>query len=513
MAPVAPQLRVAREDVINHLRLLSSFRRLYQESADSLSLPPNRKPVMFLAHRAAYRLQLWLDLIADHVESGMAEPLLPTEIPPLDVALALHSMMLSPHRFFEDAQLRFPQLKRIDKYPFDLINPALSFEGPFYEPDLVKDAAKLWTQKTGLQYDPMESLRVDLTRLVVCPNCDAVVVAPWHTDDTHGFALRRHSIQTTLPFLKALSDYDAKRIPLPNTTDLASGELEGIHPSELSESIKDAILTRHNNSFPTARQVLAQALVKGQTGFDYITGLLESANLPLRPKQSVALILLPFRHSYPFTQDIVREILHGQRPLLSLEGDELLPKVQDSEVDFDFEKHYAEYASYLSSLKESPGVHRGPSLHIDLVWHTHMLKAETYRHDCLQLLGIFPNHVPRNELGGNTLEDAPDPDAKIVFAFDTQQRCFEIISESYRELASKATDEHFRDLCLRTAESYRTIADHVSGIATTWKELDPQRPSRMKIALAVRMIGTKHNSLASLMNELNDLEFHCQNEW
>ncbi|KAJ8507636.1 hypothetical protein ONZ45_g10006 [Pleurotus djamor] len=475
MAPSASQPRVERDDVMNHLRLLASFHRLCQESVEYARQSYGKccpsKPIGSLAHRAAYRLELWLSIIGDRANVREVGP---DELPPLDVALALHSMMLSPHRFFEDAQLRFPQLQRIKGYPFEIILPALSFEGPFYKTESVKSAAALWTTKTSLQYDPIKSLRVDMTRPVTCPSCDTVVVVPWHTDDNHGFAdesfsqpcrcgmtLDRNTL-CVAKFLDALSDYDSKGIPLPNTIEMTYGKFDDAPARKLSGLIRDTLYERHNNALPTAQQVLAHASDRQQTGIEYFTTLLESARLPLTSNHSIASTLLPFRHTYPFTQDIVDVINHIRYPLHSLNYEGLLPSAPGVDTDFEFTQSYRRYVQYLNKLQQYPGSHDGPPLRVDLVWHTHILKADTYRDDCIRLLGIIPNHVPRSELISS--HDYKSPDVRIVEILEAQHFTFQNLANEYKEVD------------ISVYQNYTDISGFVSDIRDCWTALKDHRP-------------------------------------
>jgi hypothetical protein len=62
-----------------------------------------------------YRLELYLKHVLS--SSPNARSLQSRDLPPLDVALALHSYVLSPHRLFEDTLSEFPQLLALSEFP------------------------------------------------------------------------------------------------------------------------------------------------------------------------------------------------------------------------------------------------------------------------------------------------------------------------------------------------------------------------------------------------------------
>ncbi|KAF9486727.1 hypothetical protein BDN71DRAFT_906266 [Pleurotus eryngii] len=131
-SPTLPQ----RENVRRYLRVLSAFKYLHNAMPAQLL-----KPHEALYEQSTYRLQLLLEKIVrpgrtvvgpQEMISGpwvttispgeTIGPLVPKELPPLDVVMALHSYMLCPQRYFEDAMLRFGELEaRIGDYPFAMI--------------------------------------------------------------------------------------------------------------------------------------------------------------------------------------------------------------------------------------------------------------------------------------------------------------------------------------------------------------------------------------------------------
>lgn len=109
---------IPRVNIRNHLKILGVFFHLLESvSKDQAS---EEKALDEFFQRSTYRLQLWVEQIITD-DNELCLPLKDHELPPLDVALALHSLMLSPHRYFEDSELRFRQLKRMQAYPLNMM--------------------------------------------------------------------------------------------------------------------------------------------------------------------------------------------------------------------------------------------------------------------------------------------------------------------------------------------------------------------------------------------------------
>ena len=109
------QIDVPKEKVKAHLQVLGVFFHLLDTLAGTSKPEDVEATVDEIFQRSTYRLQVWLEQVVntDGEEDFEKKPLQDHELPPLDVALALHSYMLSPLRYFEDSGRRFPQLKRM----------------------------------------------------------------------------------------------------------------------------------------------------------------------------------------------------------------------------------------------------------------------------------------------------------------------------------------------------------------------------------------------------------------
>ena len=103
------------DNVKAHLKLSGAFLKLLEPLGPSEPLvTPSGQLHIFLS-RAVHRLALYLDNVLGPVTD--TQSLERKALPPLDVALVLHSYVLSPHRFFEDSIIRFPQLSAAKEFP------------------------------------------------------------------------------------------------------------------------------------------------------------------------------------------------------------------------------------------------------------------------------------------------------------------------------------------------------------------------------------------------------------
>ncbi|KAJ8463019.1 hypothetical protein ONZ45_g17730 [Pleurotus djamor] len=517
MAASRPHVDI--DDIAAHLNTLSAFRTLYHDLINKLVNESGFSPEMALtmmSNRAAYRFEAWLEKVAQ--DSG---PLSVDERPPLDAALALHSMMLYPHRFYEDAQLRFPKLKRFQEFQHG------SFTGD------KTTGVSSFEKKTLLKYDPQVSLSSDSERYVTCPFCEKDVTVLWHTTNATGYADESFSqfcsacgdtVNTdslcVYKFLQALVAFTNNKTPLPEAT----------------QRIKDAV------PGSTTKEILDSAARKRLTGMEYIKSLL--VNVQLTANRTVDQILRPFKHPYKFTQNLVPAMTLSLKRLSLLQADEVLAEAGGLTSDFALKEWYDLYVPYFNSLK-TPGVHIGPPLRVDLIWHTHILKAGVYREDCLKILGIFPNHVPRNEDPTVSVLNLV-PDDQIMSILGEQRRLLETLASNYESLEALGTSKSWalpsrqpstlkhrlnvpkaiinptQGTSPSTTDLYNELATKVGEIGDIWRQLKEIRPVTGSLALSLirssdivlphARLADSYHALADSIMQLNEEhpEDRCQ---
>lgn len=394
------QADIPESNVRNHLRVLGVFFHLLESASRGQAETQDE-----FFQRATYRLQLWVETILKNGDNE-DQPLQEHELPPLDVAMALHSLMLSPCRYFEDSELRFRQLKRLTEYPLDMIVAVLDASNSGYDERRHHPASDYWHDHTGLQFDAIESMRNDAARSVTCPACGEAVDVPWR--GTHGFAgsdfrhqcykcqmILTHDTLGAGKFLKTLTQ--AKKDPklcLPNTATLIKGELE-VHPrcaAIVAEVWK--CFTNENGELRPLKDVVASASADRESIMVYIAKKLSQTGLALRP-ESIPLLLRAYEHSYPFTQNVVFALLHQRQFIKNLYSFGWSRSGSGIPLPTDLETAYLQYAEFLQAVTTPHPIE--PGWKDDLIWHTHQLMPAKYRVNIVSYIQVFLNHLPRGE--------------------------------------------------------------------------------------------------------------------
>ncbi|KAF4563682.1 hypothetical protein EYR36_002920 [Pleurotus pulmonarius] len=401
------QTDVPKEKVKAHLQVLGVFFHLLDTLAGT-SKPGNvEATVDEFFQRSTYRLQVWLEQVikTDGEEDFEKKALQDHELPPLDVALALHSYMLSPLRYFEDSELRFPQLKRMKEYPLANILNVLDPTGRGYDELKCLTAAKYWENKTQLEFNAIDSMSKDDTRVIECPSCNAVASVPWNGDRgfaSPGFAYDcskchlavNHDLLCAGKFFKALTQ--AKDDPgfcLPNTAILVRGELD--IQSRCASIVAQVwkCLEGDKGEIQSLKDLAESAANEGSSTMAYIANKLSRADA-LRA-ESLPILLRAFEHSYPFTQDVV-VALHHQRPFIdTIYNQGWSASKADVPSDSDLNEAYMLYVDFLNLVLHI--TRREPGWQDDLIWHTHQLMPQNYRAFIVDHLHVYLDHLPKGE--------------------------------------------------------------------------------------------------------------------
>ncbi|KAJ8514648.1 hypothetical protein ONZ45_g7828 [Pleurotus djamor] len=441
------------DDVVTHLGLLCGFRTLYHKMLTALtSATPTLSPedaLTAISHRATYRFEVWLEKVVKD-----AGDLQESERPPLDVTLALHTMMLYPHRFFGDMRLRSPKLKRFQNFPYHFLTGDPTTGVTSFE------------DKTSLKYDPVDSLSKDTQRLV-----------------TYLLDFTRPNYEGNMARAREASQriYDA-----------------------VTEETTAKIMTNATSSSPVL------------TGMEYIESKLAGVNLT--PNATLEQVLRPFSHTYKNTQNLVPAMAISLKKLGLLQADGVLSEGDSFAFEFGFKELHDQYATYFNGLKTS-GVHIGPPLRVDLVWHTHILEAKTYRDNCIEILGVFPDHVPRSDKKSASAQTAvARPDDLIVSTLVEQQELLTTLATNYATLqpstSSSSTSSSSTDTDT-TSSLYTDMSTKLGEILAIWQKLKAKRPLTDDLSLALitnhpsivlphRRLAQNHYALADLIMQLNE---------
>ncbi|KAJ8463020.1 hypothetical protein ONZ45_g17729 [Pleurotus djamor] len=470
-----------------------------------------------ISHRATYRFEVWLEKVAKD-----AGDLQESERPPLDVTLALHTMMLYPHRFFGDMRLRSPKLKRFQNFPYHFLTGDPTTGVTSFE------------DKTSLKYDPVDSLSKDTQRLVTCPYCSQVQSVYWNSPTTTtstekvGFLEDfKHTCTNdgckkeinidalcVAKFMRARSSFVNNQTPFPYLLDFTRPNYEGnmARAREASQRIYDAVTEETTAKIMTNATSSSPVL----TGMEYIESKLAGVNLT--PNATLEQVLRPFSHTYKNTQNLVPAMAISLKKLGLLQADGVLSEGDSFAFEFGFKELHDQYATYFNGLKTS-GVHIGPPLRVDLVWHTHILEAKTYRDNCIEILGVFPDHVPRSDKKSASAQTAvARPDDLIVSTLVEQQELLTTLATNYATLqpstSSSSTSSSSTDTDT-TSSLYTDMSTKLGEILAIWQKLKAKRPLTDDLSLALitnhpsivlphRRLAQNHYALADLIMQLNE---------
>ncbi|KAF4568030.1 hypothetical protein EYR40_010572 [Pleurotus pulmonarius] len=384
-----------------HLRVLGAFEHLLERISTRARTSQGERTLDEFFQRATYRLQLWVDGILESGDDNVHGILQGCELPPLDVALALHSLILSPHRYFEDSQLRFPQLNRLKEFPLYMVVAALYADNSGYVDRECQPAAERWKQITGLEFEPISSMESDATRVVRCPSCDEAARVPW--TGAEGFAgpdfahaCTECEMPTTHDTLRAgklfKALHKAKETPgfcLPNTALLIRGELDvEMRCSAITNEVWSCFESSDGQLIPL-HDVATMAAAGGHSLMAYVAETLSKPDSAIRPerrvkKQSPAYVLTSTAQ-YSSTPTSLRALL----PVHAGRGGCGQPST--GELD----EAYACYGEFLHLV--TTAARREPAWKEDLIWHTHQLMPERYRANVIGYTGLFLDHLPRGE--------------------------------------------------------------------------------------------------------------------
>ncbi|KAG9218056.1 hypothetical protein CCMSSC00406_0008833 [Pleurotus cornucopiae] len=324
------------------------------------------------------------------------KPLTDRELPPLDVALALHSLMLSPRRYFEDSVVRFKQLKRVSEYPLSMILAALDVNKMGYNEGKCHSAAEYWRTRTGFAFDAIESMRVDTETDDIMWNGDrGFAQANFEHKCPKCHELFTHDTLRAGKFLQAVNQAKEDRgYCLPNTSIILGAHLD---VQARCPAIVDEVWGCFENGDGQLHSLKDVAMLAATERGDMMTYIAKRLSLPdsaLRP-ESIPLLLRAFEHSYPFTQDVVTALHHQRWFIQDVYRQGWTGFDPGGPSDKDLDTAYDQYNDFLE--RSITVERRDPEWKDDLIWHTHQLMPDRYRADVASYIQVFLDHLPRGE--------------------------------------------------------------------------------------------------------------------
>ncbi|SGY62709.1 BQ5605_C007g04725 [Microbotryum silenes-dioicae] len=405
---------VSPDSLASHLRVLGAFHKLRQvvEACDIgivAPLVPEARYGVFVAI-AVHRLELFVEKVLTHPDVGYG-------VPPLDVALVLHSYSLNPRCFQEDMYRLHPQLEKLEPAFWDRY--ARTIEDDSLTLNATSEEKEQWVTLTGTPFDPFEALYTAQGRYVRDPwKPEKPVFAPWVTDDGKGYAQQgftirgsRKEITHEVLGVARLAEDLAKIFSGDEGSYIASTVFSsaerGLHEPDLTRADRFVYLLRtrllmrkvvpdptplgvgelFKHSFTTARATLRYHLTR------------------MQPK-GAKMITLAYARGENFSLDLTSAVLRQGTFVTKMHDLGWTQAAFPSSHEVVLQRCVARYHAFLDLMASSPSSFFVPTLDIDLAWHTHQLSPTHYRRDTISHVGRFIDHDDKVE--ENTLSNAFD---------------------------------------------------------------------------------------------------------
>ncbi|KAG9128428.1 hypothetical protein FRC07_012536 [Ceratobasidium sp. 392] len=413
-----------------HLLLLGAFEQLKRkcEEADLVDLqkklPPLRteaKWPLFL-ERARERFDLWVAKVVNG-RPGRTN-LWHEEIPPLDVLVIWHAYLLNPIQYYEDVSRIHPVLDKIPEFPLYKISAQIDLETLELLP--TEEQYHHWQRTTGDCFGlPLNTTPDADTINIKCPSCGHINEVIWtSTPDAsgkfRGFAQQHFlaicegagcgfSITWDALCTKRFADdviscrQDTEAVLGGTLTNTSSGSPDAIRGRRLTEDILTAFPSTRSAAqlAESLRWSMQEVLRRLEKEFE---APIPGTALPRFGKARVPSLLaaysVPYAESFPAVAAAHRlstftSILH--------ELDYLTPGIFDQDAEplllaLDRFHGFLDVATRGSTKRPMT-----PTLDIDLVWHTMMLRPHAYREAIMKFVGRVLPHDDMIEEGKMSL--------------------------------------------------------------------------------------------------------------
>ncbi|GAA6028929.1 hypothetical protein JCM8097_001510 [Rhodosporidiobolus ruineniae] len=412
------QYRVGRYDVSlvsvgeikAHLKVLGAFHRLRQAVESKTDgwaahLDPKARWGVFV-QIAVYRFALYIEAVKPH---SISSPM----VPPLDVAMVLHTYQLNPSRFHEDSIRSIPQLKKLTKIVLEQV--ASNLDGVSLK-QIPRDAdIKAWQSATGTSYNALTHFLETKGATIVDAKTKATFLVPWIDEQGTGYAQQRYVRQSP----SGVSDSHESRGVYKLAQDMLELRLYRLDalagtvasateaPARTSDSprakiVREAITRQPSVMCSSSAQYLASAMSWSRAGAET---LLSSA----LGRDRSSNILSCYTRGERFSLDLAMAVLRQGTFIDKMHSLGWLDPIRFTEDDSLLERCIAHYHAFLDLLSSTRSMFCVPTLDIDLAWHTHQLSPR-YVDDTVMCLGRFCDHDDKVE--ENTLSTAFDVTAR-----------------------------------------------------------------------------------------------------
>ncbi|KDQ09178.1 hypothetical protein BOTBODRAFT_179194 [Botryobasidium botryosum FD-172 SS1] len=394
-----------------HLRLLAVFDNLYKTvrecQPDVAPVDPDAKWAVFLA-RAVHRFDAWATVgLGGRAASG---PLLEYEIPPWDVIMVWHTYLLNPRTYYEDGNRSTPLLHKINDFPLTLVGSLISPETHDLLPPS-HERVQYFESHTGYPFHYVVSAAEDPAVDIACPRCDAVIPVPWHDESGKGYAQAGFEVvckacglsitHEAMGVRKFFNDFVLVRSD-PTKYFMAGTLLEPIEgicdPGQATLAAKK--IERYFAVFDDGKKSASDWADLAKWTFAGIenclrAGLKIPATKPLPPRMQR--VVLKYRGHYTPSIELTGAIIRQRSFIQKMVDLGWTHPHRFGNNRAILVRCVARYHAFLDLMASESATFFVPTLDIDLSWHTHQLKAMSYRDQTYQLLKRILNHDDRVE--------------------------------------------------------------------------------------------------------------------
>ncbi|GAA6028970.1 hypothetical protein JCM8097_001531 [Rhodosporidiobolus ruineniae] len=446
--PRLPTVCFVRPDqLLSHLKLLGAFHAL---EARVKAAPPGgaeielveqggkaldgKKRWALFVTMAVGRFERWLQkLEGNKLGASM--------LPPLDVALVLHSYQLNPRRLDEDRLRIFPQLKELQDLLLQRLAETISPNSAQYypPPDDVQD----WEELIKEPFDGLTAYEESKGRFVNSPRDGIKTFVPWLTPDGTGYAQSSFRYLSPsgdlitherLGLAKLSSDiYDVTAGSYRFVPGYSFGPAFGLAMAEtvdtgkfLAGTVVSSLEAPATPSESYRAKYVRDRLQDRSTGIGRLSTRQEAAgrmgwtregarrvlvqHIGETRKRCVTHILTCYTGGEPFSLDLAAAVLRQGSFIRKMSSLGWLDSGRfAAENDQTMQRCVARYHAFMSLLQSMPHVFCVPTLDIDLAWHTHQLSL-SYRSHTWYWCGRFVDHDDKVE--ENALSNAFKATAK-----------------------------------------------------------------------------------------------------
>ncbi|KAF8695715.1 Glycine-rich protein, partial [Rhizoctonia solani] len=426
-------------EVKTHLVFLGAFARLKSEIKSQKGVDVRGSTdelwAIYLA-RAVDRFAAWLSKgLPVDLDASNPRLLSEDELPPLDVLMAWQAYLLNPRVYYEDGLTKKSQLLGISGFPFNHLNKIIDVDTlAALHPSLERQ--NRFESLTGQPWCCPSNTTIADTMFVPCPRCEKSTPNEvcWITNEKTGFAehcfkARCHIcmgvfnredmmvrglcddiIKVRIGLTHQSSNPEQKPYISGTLLDWRTGKPDPEQAMRSNDILLKAFFTPASMKFTRGDWLAGSinySIKQLETSLKNGLSLKGGGSQALRRGNVfIACYLVPCLQIYAMFIQILRQGGFIDK-MLGLGWTK--PQAFDHDCTV-IHRCIARYHAWLDVMSQLSRKMLVPTLDIDLAWHTHQLKQQSYRIWTLEVLGQFIDHDDKVE--ENKLSEAYEQTAK-----------------------------------------------------------------------------------------------------